>query len=172
MHESSSPISWVSISNPKIRKWHSWPMVRIIDHIFNAMYPKKKTHYPKPNGKAHHALKVLWFFSLFSLFPTGSFQVFNMFSRFSMCSTRVFPIAPLFNPICFAQSPPILTYIAGPKGQALHFSIESSIFLVASMGSTFLFAMGQSSWLTANKIELGLMRHPQLINMKQTKYPN
>jgi hypothetical protein len=51
-----------------------------------------------------------------------------MFSRFSMCSPRVFPIAPLFDPICFAQSPPILTYIGGPKGEALHFSIESSIF--------------------------------------------
>ncbi len=37
----------------------------------------------------------------------------------------VFPIAPHFNPICFAQSPPLLTYITGPKGEALHLSIES-----------------------------------------------
>jgi len=31
-------------------------------------------------------------------------------------SPRVFPIPPHFNPICFAQGPPLLTYIAGPKG--------------------------------------------------------
>jgi hypothetical protein len=31
-------------------------------------------------------------------------------------------------PICFAQSPPLFTYIGGPKGEALHLSIESSIF--------------------------------------------
>jgi hypothetical protein len=40
---------------------------------------------------------------------------------------RVFPIAPCFDPICFAQSPPLLTYIAGPKGMTLHLSIDSSI---------------------------------------------
>jgi hypothetical protein len=45
---------------------------------------------------------------------------------FPMCSPRVFPIAPRFNPVCFAQSPPLLTYIEGPKGEAFsHFSIES-----------------------------------------------
>jgi hypothetical protein len=31
--------------------------------------------------------------------------------KFPMFSSRVFPIAPCFNPICFAQSPHILTYI-------------------------------------------------------------
>ncbi len=31
------------------------------------------------------------------------------------------------NHICFAQNPPILTYIGGPKGEALHLSIKSSI---------------------------------------------
>jgi hypothetical protein len=42
-----------------------------------------------------------------------------------------------------------------PKGEALHLSIESSI-----LGSL------QSNWLIAkNKVEL--VRHPQLINMKQ-----
>jgi hypothetical protein len=41
-----------------------------------------------------------------------------------MGSARVFPIAP---PICFAQSPPLLTYIGGPKGEAFHLSIESTI---------------------------------------------
>ncbi len=48
--------------------------------------------------------------------PNGSYQVPNMFHRFPMCSPMVFPIAPHFNPICFAQSPPLLTYIGGPKG--------------------------------------------------------
>jgi hypothetical protein len=38
-------------------------------------------------------------------FPMDSHQVPNMFPRFLMCSSRVFPIAPRFNPICFAQSP-------------------------------------------------------------------
>jgi hypothetical protein len=40
---------------------------------------------------------------------------------------RVFPIAPCFDLICFAQSPPLLTYIGGPKGMMLHLSIDSSI---------------------------------------------
>jgi len=44
-----------------------------------------------------------------------------------MCSPRVFPIALHFNPTCFAQSPPLLTYIGGPKREALYLSIESSI---------------------------------------------
>jgi len=36
-------------------------------------------------------------------------------------------MVPRFNPICFAQSLPLLPYIHGPKGEALHLSIESSI---------------------------------------------
>jgi hypothetical protein len=59
-----------------------------------------------------------------------------MLPRFPMCSPRVFPIAPPFNLICFAQSPPLLTYIGGPKGEALHLSIKSFI-LGASIVSTF-----------------------------------
>jgi len=47
-------------------------------------------------------------------------QVSNVFPR-------VFPIAPCFNHIHCAQSPPLLTYIGGPKGEALHLLIESSI---------------------------------------------
>ncbi len=51
-------------------------------------------------------------------FPMGSHQVPNMFSRFPMlCSPKVFPIAPHFNPICFAQSPPLLTHIGWAKGE-------------------------------------------------------
>ncbi len=57
-------------------------------------------------------------------FPMGSHQILNMFPKFPMCSPRVFPIAPRFDPICFAQSPPLLTYIGGPKGEELHISID------------------------------------------------
>ncbi len=53
------------------------------------------------------------FFFILPLFPTCSFQVPM---RFPMCSPKVFPIAPHLNPICFAQSAPLLTYIGGPKG--------------------------------------------------------
>jgi len=41
-------------------------------------------------------------------FSMGSHQVFNVFPK-------GFPIAPHFNPICFAQSPPLLTHIGGPN---------------------------------------------------------
>jgi hypothetical protein len=83
-----------------------------------------------------------------------------------MCSPWLFPIAPCFNPICFAQSPPHLTYIGGPKGEALHLSIESSI--LRSLHIQLFFAMGQSNWLIAKKKKkVELVIHPQLINMKQ-----
>jgi hypothetical protein len=84
-------------------------------------------------------------------------------------SPRVFPIACHFNPTCLTQSPPLHTYIGEPNGEALHLSIESSI-LCTSIVSTFFFVMNQSNWLIAKK-ESGLVRHPQLINMKQNKYP-
>jgi hypothetical protein len=42
------------------------------------------------------------------MFPSSSQWVPT---KFPLCSSRVFPIAPCFNPICFAQSPPLLTYI-------------------------------------------------------------
>jgi len=98
------------------------------------------------------------FFSIF-LFPTCSLEVAIRFPR-------VFPIAPRFNLICFAQSPPLLTYTGGPKGEALHFSIGSSI-LGSLHGFNFFFVMDQSSWLITKKKEVGLVRHPQLINMEQ-----
>jgi hypothetical protein len=85
--------------------------------------------------------------------PLSSQWVNNMYTRCPMCSPRVFPIAPCFNPVCFAESPPLLTYIGGPKGEALHLSIESSI-----LGSLhtfnfffFFFVMGQSNWLITPK---------------------
>jgi hypothetical protein len=44
-----------------------------------------------------------------------------------MGSPAVFPIAPHFNPTCFAQNFPLLTYVHGPKGKALYLPTESSI---------------------------------------------
>jgi hypothetical protein len=115
------------------------------------MYPPKKHTTLNPIGRLSMNSKCLDFY-YFLLFLTCSFQGRNafplgfMFPRFPMCSTRVFPIALSFNPICFAQSPPLLTYIGAPKGEALH-----RIFYVsgASIVWTFCFAMGQSKWLIA-----------------------
>jgi hypothetical protein len=74
-----------------------------------------------------------------------------MFPKFSMCFPRVFPIAPGFHPLCFAQSPPLLTYVVGgPKGRPLHFSINSSI-LGSLHGLNVFFVMGHSNWLIAKK---------------------
>jgi hypothetical protein len=102
-------------------------------------------------------------FFFFPLFLTCSLQVPIRFPRFPMCSPGVFPIAPCFNPICFAQSPPLLTYIAGPKGEVLHLSIESSI--LGSLHSFKFFLQ----WANCPKNKVGLVRHPQLMNMKQNK---
>ncbi len=41
------------------------------------------------------------------------YRVPKLFSKFSMCSSRVFSIAPDFKPICFAQNFPIFTDISG-----------------------------------------------------------
>jgi hypothetical protein len=81
-----------------------------------------------------------------------------------ICFPRGFPLAPHFNPICFAQSPPLLTYIGAPKGEALHLSIESSI--LGTLHSLNFFATGQLNWFIVKK-KFGLIRHLQLINMKQ-----
>jgi len=66
-------------------------------------------------------------FFIFPLFPTDSHPAPNIFLKFPLCSPRVFPIVPCFDPICFAQNPPLLTYLGGPKGDTLHLSLESSI---------------------------------------------
>ncbi len=58
-----------------------------------------------------------------SMFPSSAQWV----PKFPMCSPRVFQVTPCFNPIYFAQSPTLLTYMLGPKGEALHLSVESSI---------------------------------------------
>jgi hypothetical protein len=100
-------------------------------------------------------------FFISPLFPTCSLQVPNKFTRFSTCSPRVFPITPRINPICFAQSPPLLTYIAWPKEKSLHLSIESSILRSFRSVNFFLQWANQISSLLKNKI--GLVKHPQHI---------
>jgi hypothetical protein len=59
-----------------------------------------------------------------------------------MRSPIVFPKAPCFNPICFEQSPPLLTYIGEPKWEALHLSIESTILGSLHSFNFFFFCDG------------------------------
>ncbi len=68
-----------------------------------------------------------------NMFLSSSQWVPSKFLGFPMCSPKVFQLAPHFNPICFAQSPPLLTYIGEPKGKASHLSIES--FILSSLHS-------------------------------------
>jgi len=68
-----------------------------------------------------------------------------------MCSPWVFPIAPCFNPKCFAQSFPLLTYIGAPKGEALHLSIE--FFILESLHS-FNFFSWWANQISRKKVEL------------------
>jgi len=84
----------------------------------------------------------------------GSQYVIN---GFPMCSPRVFPIAPHFNPTCFAQSPPLLTYVGGPKGEALQLA-KNRLFWGASIVST-LFCNGPIK-LAPKKNKVGLVSHP------------
>jgi hypothetical protein len=73
---------------------------------------------------------------------------------------RVFPIEPRFNPICFAQSPPLLTYIGGPKGEVFYLSMESST-LGKPFNSNIVFfcdvLISQIGSLQKQKV--GLVRH-------------
>jgi hypothetical protein len=149
-------------------------MVRIIVHIFNAMYAQKNT-WPQTQWEGSACTRSALIFIYLSCswhvpfkFPTHSNQVLNMFPKFPMCSTRVFPLAPCFNPICFAQSPPLFTYIAGLKGEALH---RMFYVLGASLVWTF-FLQWTNQIDSLQKRKFGLTRHPQLIDMKQNKYPN
>ncbi len=95
------------------------------------MVPKSfgNRSFMQPMGKLNLYSRCVVFLFLSGGEGRGRFFSFFLCSnRFPMCSPWVFLIAPCFNPICFAQSPPLLTYICGPKGEALHLSIESSIF--------------------------------------------
>jgi hypothetical protein len=88
-----------------------------------------------------------------------------MFPSSSQCvPRRVFPIAPSFNPICFAQSPILLTYIGGPKEEALYRSTKFSIMGSLHSFNFFLQWANQIGSLQKNKIEL--VRHPHIINIK------
>jgi len=60
-------------------------------------------------GAGGRGAEVFFFHELLISF----YHVPKLFPKFSMCSPRVFPIAPNIKPICFAQNPPLLTYIAG-----------------------------------------------------------
>jgi hypothetical protein len=84
-------------------------------------------------------------------FPMGSHQVLNMFPRFPMCSPRVFPIAPPFNPICFARSPPLLTYIAGGQKVSQFILPLNLLYLGSFHNFNFFLAIRQSNWLIAKK---------------------
>jgi len=57
-------------------------------------------------------------------FPMGSHEIHIMFLLFPMCSPRVFPIASRFNPIWFAQSPPLLTYTGGSNARHSIFQLN------------------------------------------------
>ncbi len=110
--------------------------------------------------------RCLDFFSL--TFVPFKFPICSLSSQ--CCSPSVFPIAPRFNPICFAQSPPLLTYIGKPKGEALHLSIESSI-----LGEPPSFQLLVLQWANhpikinhCKKKKVGLVRHPQLISSTHT----
>jgi hypothetical protein len=89
-----------------------------------------------------------------------------------MCSPRVFPIAPCFNPICFAQSPPIFTYIGGPNDEAILLSIESSS-LGASIVPTFIcfLVIGQWNWLIAPKKKSWSCEVPQVLKLLLKMFP-
>ncbi len=91
------------------------------------------------------------------MFLSSSHQVPHMSPRFPMRSPRVFPIAPCFNAICFAQSPPLLTYIGGQNGEALHLS-RKSLFLGSLHCFFFLQWANQIGSLQKKRKRVGLVR--------------
>ncbi len=83
-----------------------------------------------------------------------------------MCSPKVFPTTHRFHSICFAQIPPLLTYIAGTKEEALHLSIES--FILRNFHS-FNFFLQWANQIDSLQKKSCTCEAPQL--MKQDKYP-
>jgi hypothetical protein len=78
------------------------------------------------------------------------------------------PNSTHFNPICFAQSPPLLTYIGGPKGKAfLQIYVES--FILGSLHNFSFSLQGVNQIGKLGKKKIGLVRHAQLVNMKHNK---
>ncbi len=121
-------------------------------------------NFMQPMGGLNMRPKCLDFFSFKFCVAGGCFSfVLNMFP---MCSPMVFPIAPHFNPLCLAHSPPLLTFIGGPKGEVLNLSIESSI--LGSLHSFIFFLQWAKSMAHYEKKKLDL-RHSELINMKQNR---
>ncbi len=122
-------------------------------------------NFMQPMGRFNMHLKCFDFFfkSLGGRFFHLSF-VPNMFpmgflgslgsGRFLMCSPRVFSITTCFNPIHFAQSPPLFTYIGEPKGEALHLSIESSILGSFHSFNFFLLWANQMAHFHTKKFDL------------------
>jgi hypothetical protein len=91
-------------------------------------------------------------FPLCSLkFSTGSHQIHNTFLKFSMCSPRVFPIASRFNPICFAQSPPLLTYIGGSKDRHSVFQSNLLFWEILHSFNSFWRRVNQNNSLQKKK---------------------
>jgi len=117
------------------------------------------------NGKAQHA----FIFFLLSLGGGGGGRgFFFFFPLFPTCSLQVpsgFPIAPHFNPMCFAQSSPLLTYIVGRHS----IFPQNLLFWGAFIVSTF-FCDGPMKSAHCKK-KNWTCEAPQLINMKQHKYP-
>jgi hypothetical protein len=65
------------------------------------------------------------FFSLLSnAFPSCSHHVPKVFPNMFL---KMFPIAPWFYPVWFAQSCLLVNCIGGPKGLTLHLNMETSI---------------------------------------------
>ncbi len=143
-------------------KWGYQPKPKMVTNSFG------NRNFMEAMGRLSMHSKCLGLFSLsFGLGRVGevffhfSF-VLNMFSssskwvpiRFPMCSPRVFPIAPCFNPICFAQSSPLLTYVGGPKVEAFIFP-QNLLFGVAWIVSIFLQWANQIGSLQNKKLNLG-----------------
>ncbi len=83
-----------------------------------------------------------------------------------MCSPRMFSIALRFNLICFAVSPPLRTCTCGPKGEALHL-----FYFGEPPQFQLFFCNGPIKLAHCRKQKVGVVRHPQLINLKHNKYP-
>jgi hypothetical protein len=112
-------------------------------------------------------LDFLFFLRLFQFFLCSQHVPF----KFPMGSLRVFPIAPFFNPICFAQK----SYPSHLHRWAQEWGIPSfhRIFYLGgvSLVSTIFFWDGliKLTHCKKKKKELDLWVNPQLINMKQNK---
>jgi hypothetical protein len=93
----------------------------------------------------------------FSFFLCSQLVLF----KFPMCSTKGLSIAPRFNPIYFAQSPPLLTYLGGPKGEALHLSIKYCILGSLYSFNFYFFCNGPIKLVhSKNKKKLDLFGNP------------